>query len=183
MDLSVILLLIAAVIVAAAAWYSMRKRRSASLRRRFGPEYEAEVRHHGNQSRAETELERRLKRVERLNLAPLSDKERDEFSELWRLNQERFVDNPGAAIQQADDLVCEVMKARGYPMSEFENRADDLSVDHPHVVRNYRAAHGIAERHARGEGDTEDLRRAFVYYRDLFAELLEPAAVREEVRR
>lgn len=183
MDLSVVLVVIVAGVILLGAWYFMQKRKSKTLRGRFGPEYEATVRRHGDRSRAETELERRVKRVERFKITALREEDRDRFAELWRRNQEHFVDDPGAAIQQADKLVCDVMKARGYPMSEFESRAEDLSVDHPHVVRNYHAAHDIAERHARGEADTEDLRRAFVYYRELFAELLEPATIREEVRR
>jgi FtsZ-interacting cell division protein ZipA len=183
MDLSLILVLVIAAIVALAAWHFIQKRKSKSLRSRFGPEYDSTVRRHSDRSRAEAELERRVKRVERFHIRPLREQDRERFAELWRCNQEHFVDDPGAAIQQADNLLCEVMKARGYPMSEFENRAEDLSVDHPHVVRNYRAAHHIAERHSRGNADTEDLRRAFVYYRDLFAELLETERIREEVKR
>jgi hypothetical protein len=87
--------------------------------------------------------------------------------------QAHFVDDPAASIQEADRLVMDVMRARGYPMSEFEHRAEDLSVDHPHVVRNYRAAHAIALQHETGQASTEDLRKALVYYRDLFDDLLE----------
>jgi hypothetical protein len=183
MDTSTILVLALVAIILFAAWYVIRKRKSMALKGRFGPEYDAAVRHHGDRTRAETELTDRLKRVERFSIKPLSPQDRERFVELWRGNQARFVDNPGAAIEEADNLVCDVMNARGYPMSEFERRAEDLSVEYPHVVRNYRAAHKIAERHSRGEADTEDLRRAFVYYRDLFSELLEPHAVREEVHK
>jgi hypothetical protein len=183
MDPTVILVLVLAAIALLAVWFYMQKRKSTELKGRFGPEYEAAVHRHGDPKKAETELERRVKRVEKFQIRPLGERDRAEFLELWRRNQARFVDDPGAAIEEADHLVCDVMKARGYPMEEFERRADDLSVDHPHVVRNYRAAHAIAELHVRGEADTEELRRALVFYRDLFAELLEPHELREEVRR
>jgi hypothetical protein len=181
MDATVIVLLALAAIAIVAVWFYMQKRRSTELKGRFGPEYEAAVHRHGDPKKAELELERRVKRVKRFEIRPLSERHRSEFLESWRRNQARFVDDPGAAVAEADNLVCDVMNTRGYPMGEFENRADDLSVDHPHVVRNYRAAHAIAERHGRGEADTEDLRRAMVFYRDLFAELLEPHTVHEEV--
>ena len=183
MDQSMMLVLVLAVVALAAVWYFVQKRKSSALQGRFGPEYENAVREHGDRSRAETELDRRVKRVEKLNIRPLGSQDRKHFAELWTRNQAHFVDDPGAAIQEADHLVIDVMKARGYPMTEFESRAADLSVDHPHVVRNYRAAHEIADRHSQGQADTEDLRRAFVYYRDLFAELLDPHTVREEIHK
>jgi hypothetical protein len=164
-------------------WYFFEKKKSTELRRRFGPEYDATVSQHKSRTQAESELASRLERVEKFKIRPLNEADRTQFLEMWQRNQAHFVDDPGAAIQEADNLVCEVMKARGYPMSDFDRRAEDLSVDHPLVVRNYRAAHEIAERHVRGETDTEDLRRGIVYYRDLFEELLEPQRVRQEVRR
>src|SRR5205823_288933 len=106
----------------------------------------------------------------KIHIRPLSNEEHDRFASEWHTVQAQFVDDPMGSIEQADRLVNEVMNARGYPMAEFDNRADDLSVSYPHVVRNYRAAHVIAVRHR--EASTEDLRQALVHYRELFDELL-----------
>ena len=130
------------------------------------------MREFGNRPKAEDALAARQKRMEKIQVHPLSHEERDRFADQWHDIQARFVDDPPGSIEQADRLVCDVMKARGYPMSEFEHRAEDLSVDHPHVVRNYRAAHQIAMRHEQGQASTEDLRQGLVYYRDLFDELV-----------
>jgi len=155
------------------AWYLMRERRTKELRSRFGPEYEYAMREFGNRPKAEDALAARQRRMGKLNVHPLSTEERDRFSNQWHDLQARFVDDPSGSIEEADRLVCDVMKARGYPMAEFEHRAEDLSVDHPHVVRNYRAAHQIALRREQGQANTEDLRQGLVYYRDLFDELLD----------
>jgi hypothetical protein len=170
-----IVLLIAAVlvIIAVCAWYLMRERRSQRLRSRFGPEYDDVLRRYGDRPRAEDALAGREKRMEKIHIRPLSPDEHDRFADQWHTVQARFVDDPPGSIHDADQLVCEVMRARGYPMSEFNRRADDLSVDHPLVVRNYRMAHEIAENHDKGQASTEDLRQALVYYRDLFDDLLE----------
>jgi len=167
------LIIIAVIVVAILAWYLMRERRTSRLRSRFGPEYEYAMREFGNRPKAEDALAAREKRMEKIHVHPLSNEDRDRFSDQWHDVQARFVDDPAASITEADRLVCDVMKARGYPMSEFEHRAEDLSVDHPHVVRNYRAAHQIAQRHDKGQASTEDLRQGLVYYRDLFDELLD----------
>ena len=151
----------------------MTRKRSDHLRSRFGPEYERTVRQSGNRQRAERELERREKRVEQLHIHPLSPRHRDEFANAWRKDQARFVDDPGGAVTEADRLVQEVMRARGYPVADFERRVEDVSVGHPHLVQNYRAAREVAERNRRGEANTEELRKALVYYRALFEELLE----------
>ena len=127
----------------------------------------------GNRPKAEETLEKRERRMAKIQMRSLSHEEHDRFADQWHDVQLHFVDDPSASIQEADRLVCDVMRARGYPMSEFEHRAEDLSVDHPHVVRNYRAAHAIALRQEEGKAGTEDLRQALVYYRDLFDELLE----------
>src|SRR4051812_19144224 len=180
----IVLIIIAVIAIGALAWYLMRERRTKELRSRFGPEYEFAVREFGNRPKAEDALAARQKRMEKLNVHPLSREERDRFADQWHEVQARFVDNPSGSIEDADRLVCDVMKARGYPMSEFEHRAEDLSVDHPHVVRNYRAAHDIAMRREQGQASTEDLRQGLVYYRDLFDELLEAqVAGRKEYRR
>jgi hypothetical protein len=151
----------------------MWQRRSQHLRSRFGPEYERTLRESGDRGRAERELERREKRVQQLHIHPLSPRHRDEFVSAWRKDQARFVDDPGGAVTEADRLVQEVMKTRGYPVADFERRVEDISVGHPHLVQNYRAAREVAERNRRGEATTEELRKALVYYRALFEELLE----------
>jgi hypothetical protein len=170
---------IVAIIVAVAlgVMLLMYRRRSDHLRSRFGPEYERTVHESGGRRSAERELERREKRVERLHIHPLSPRHRDQFIAAWRNDQSRFVDDPSGAVTEADRLVQEVMKHRGYPVSDFDRRVEDISVDHPHLVQNYRAARDLAERNRRGQADTEELRRALVYYRALFEELLEAQEV------
>jgi len=170
---AVILIVVAVAIIAILAWYLARERRSKRLRSRFGPEYEYVMREVGNRPKAEEALEKRERRMAKIQMRPLSHEEHDRFADQWHDVQLRFVDDPSASIEEADRLVSDVMRARGYPMSEFEHRAEDLSVDHPQVVRNYRAAHAIALRQEEGKAGTEDLRQALVYYRDLFDELLE----------
>jgi hypothetical protein len=132
----------------------------------------------GNVMRAEAALAEREKRVERLHIRPLSADEAARFGEAWRAIQARFVDDPRGAVTDADKVVGEVMHARGYPLGDFEQRVADISVDHPDVVMNYRAAREIADRHARGQASTEDLRQAMVHYRALFRDLLERPADR-----
>ncbi len=168
------IIVIAVVVVAliVVAWAILRKRRTEALRRRFGPEYERTVREQGP-VRAETTLLGRRERVERLPIRTLGVAEREHFVSEWRGVQSRFVDDPKRAVTEADKLVIHVMQARGYPTSDFEQRAADISVDHPQVVDNYRAAREIALRHRRGEATTEDLRNAMLYYRSLFDDLLQ----------
>jgi hypothetical protein len=181
-----ITLLIVAVLVilGVLAWYLARERQSQRLRSRFGPEYEHTLRELGSRSQTEETLARREKRVESIHVHPLARDQRDHFAHDWHNVQARFVDDPPGSIEDADRLVSDVMRARGYPMSDFERRAEDLSVDHPYVVRNFRAAHEIAMRHEKGQASTEDLRQALVHYRDLFDELLEAhAAGPREIRR
>jgi hypothetical protein len=170
--------------VAAVAWYVLRQQRSKKLRSHFGPEYDHAVREFGDRPKAEDALQARQKRMEKIHVHPLAAQEKERFANQWHNVQLQFVDNPSGSIHEADRLVCDVMRARGYPMSDFDHRAEDLSVDHPQVVRNFRAAHDIALRHEKGEASTEDLRKALVYYRDLFDELLEAhMAGPREVRR
>ena len=118
-------------------------------------------------------LEHRAERTENYHIRSLSKEEQQRFTDEWRHTQARFVDDPPLAIREADHLVCEVMRMRGYPMADFDRRAEDLSVDHPDVIRTYRNAHEIAVTEQEGRATTEDLRRAMVYYRELFDELLE----------
>jgi hypothetical protein len=159
-------------VVALAVWALMRRNRSERLARRFGPEYERVVNRVGDKTKAEAELDARARRREALRIVPLPADERERFARDWASAQARFVDDPTAAIAEADRLVEEVMNRRGYPMAEFEQRAADISVDHPRTVETYRAAHALAIGSQRGEVSTEDLRQAMVHYRELFAELL-----------
>jgi hypothetical protein len=179
----VVLVAIAVLAVLVAIWLFMQKRRTEHLQRGFGPEYERTVHETGDRNRAESELHEREKRVEKLRIRPLSSEEQSRFAAQWEQTQARFVDDPGSSIDDADRLVGTVMQARGYPVGEFEQRAADISVDHPEVVSNYRAAHRIAVDHERGESSTEDLRQGIVHYRALFDELLQGDSVQQEVRR
>jgi FtsZ-interacting cell division protein ZipA len=170
--LIIVAVVIIAILVAAVWWYSMRQR-SAKLQEKFGPEYERTVAEKGDTRKAEDELTDRQKRVSKLEIKPLAADERRRFNDEWRAVQARFVDDPSAAVRDADTLVGRVMEARGYPVGDFEQRAADVSVDHPTVLEHYRAAHAVALRHAQGQASTEDLRQAMVNYRALFTELLE----------
>lgn len=151
----------------------MQRRQSKHLRSRFGPEYDHEVEEKGSRRKAEVELANREKRVKKLDVRPLEPTARDGFRHRWTEVQARFVDEPPGAVAEADDLLGEVMRTRGYPVSDFEQSAGDISVDHPQVVTHYRAGHDIAVRHERGEASTEELRQAMIHYRALFDELVE----------
>ena len=170
--LIIVAVVIIGILVAAVWWYSMRQR-SAKLQERFGPEYERTVAERGDTRKAEDELTDRQKRVSKLEIKPLAADERRRFNDEWQAVQARFVDDPSAAVRDADTLVGRVMEARGYPVGDFEQRSADVSVDHPTVLEHYRAAHAVALRHAQGQASTEDLRQAMVNYRSLFDELLE----------
>jgi hypothetical protein len=171
-------LILAAVLVVAliavAAWAAAQRRRKESwrLQQRFGPEYVRLVNEVGR-SKAEAELAAREKRVEGLDIVALSTADATKFRQAWVAIQARFVDDPKTSVVEADHLVYDLMAKRGYPMGDFERRAADISVDHPAVVSNYRAARAIALRDERSEATTEELRKAVVHYRALFQELLE----------
>jgi hypothetical protein len=173
------------VIIALFAWLygRNRKNKTAGLRQKFGPEYDRAVLTHGSERKAEAKLADRKERVEKLNLRDLDRVESERFAKQWESVQSRFVDSPKGAVAEADDLVSAVMKARGYPVSDFDQRSADISVDHPRVVQNYRSAHAIALRVGKDQATTEDLRTAMIHYRSLFEELVQvPAAVeRKEV--
>ena len=154
------------------AWSYTSRRRRVNLRERFGPEYERTVQAVGP-ARADAVLQERAQRVSRFNLRTLTTEQSDAFSREWRRIQTRFVDDPDGAVADADQLVTQVMTARGYPLEDFDRRADDVSVDHPVVVQNYRTARALAVRRQRGEAGTEEMRQAVVNYRALFDELLE----------
>jgi hypothetical protein len=170
--LAIVIAILAVAIILFVIWAELRRRRRVSLQARFGPEYERTVREIGS-NRAESVLLDREKRVEKFNIRDLTVEERERFVTAWRTVQSRFVDAPQDAVREADLLVDRLMRMRGYPMSAFDQRAADISVDHPLVVDNYRAAHQIALRHRRGQATTEDLRNALIYYRSLFDELLQ----------
>jgi FtsZ-interacting cell division protein ZipA len=176
----ILVVVIAVIAVAAIAFVTARKRRSAKLRERFGPEYDRVLQKEGDARKAEGVLEFREKRREKFTLHPLSEADKSSFDVRWREVQSRFVDDPRGAVTVADGLVTEVMQKRGYPIGEFEQRAADISVDHPVVVENYRAAHTIALRHSSGQASTEDLRQAMVHYRALFQELLDESQPQRE---
>jgi hypothetical protein len=160
-----------------------RKHKTADLRHKFGPEYERAVLTHGSERKAEAKLADRERRVEKLNIRDLDPVEREQFSKRWESVQSRFVDSPKGAVAEADDLVSSLMKTRGYPVSDFDQRAADISVDHPRVVENYRSAHEIALRVGKDAATTEDLRTAMIHYRSLFDELVQvpPTVVRAAV--
>ena len=178
-----LIVLVAAVIliIAVLAWLYMRQRRSttADLRRKFGPEYERAVREHGSERKAEAKLADREKRLEKFTIRDLDPMERERFSNQWGAVQSRFVDSPKGAVAEADDLVSSLMKTRGYPVSDFDQRAADISVDHPRVVENYRSAHDIALRVGENGASTEDLRTAMIHYRSLFEELVQVTTIVE----
>lgn len=169
----IVLAVVAVVVLAAVGWLVWQRKRSEALRAQYGPEYDRTVRQMGDQHRAESELMKRQERVEQLDIHPLSASQRSDYMDRWRTVQAKFVDDPKGAVTDADGLVTDVLKARGYPVADFDQRAADLSVHHPRVVENYRAARDIAQRHRRGEATTEDLRQAMVFYRALFEDLLE----------
>lgn len=173
----ILVVILVAAAVGAIVGISMYKRRqSTRLKTRFGGEYDRTVQELGDQTRAEAELKQREARVAKFTIRPLTEEQAERFSQAWNRTQGRFVDNPKGAVVEADKLVTELMTARGYPMGDFERRASDISVDHPGVVESYRSARAIAARNARGEADTEELRKAVVHYRTLFADLLEVPA-------
>jgi len=160
------------VLIAVAAWIFMQKRRTNALRSKFGPEYDRAVRAEGTSKQAERVLAERQKRIQQFEIKPLSETDRRKFGEAWEQQQAYFVDQPREAVRNADKLLTEVMKVRGYPVADFEQRAADVSVDHPVVVENYRVAHRIALEDSEHPATTEQLREAMIHYRALFADLL-----------
>jgi hypothetical protein len=165
--------IIAIAVMALLAWFAWRSYRRHSLQHRYGPEYARAVHDYGSDDRAVSALEKREERLRKYRLRALSRREQEQFAVKWRNTQARFVDDPRGSVREADQLMCQVMETRGYPMADFERRAEDLSVQYPRVVDNYRAAHRIALADVDGKASTEDLRRAFVCYRELFADLLD----------
>jgi len=169
------------VMIAVLAVLYARKRRSttADLRKKFGPEYDRAVLVHGAGRKAETKLEDREKRIEKLNIRDLDPTEHERFLKQWESVQSRFIDSPKGAVAEADDLVSSLMRVRGYPLSDFDERAADISVDHPRMVENYRSAHEIGLRLGKTEATTEELRTAMIHYRWLIEELMQVPTVVE----
>jgi hypothetical protein len=170
----IVLGIAAAILVLGIVAAAMRTRRTRSLQEHFGPEYDRTVERAGDRREAERELSEREKRHDALDLRPLAPDARDRYIALWEETQGLFVDDPPGAVSEADSLVQRVMRARGYPVDDFEQRAADISVEHPELVEKYRTAHGIAQASERGEASTEDLRQSVRHYRALFVELLGP---------
>jgi len=168
-----VLIIVVVVLLAVVGVLVTRQRQSAQLREGFGPEYDRVVSERGDQRAAEAELRERRERRRSYDIKPLGAAARDRYAERWRATQARFVDQPASALSEADGLLDEVMRERGYPVEDFEQQAADVSVDHPDVVEHYRQAHAI---HSGRKASTEDLSQAMVHYRALFAELLEPPA-------
>lgn len=160
-------------LIGVAVWMTVNQRRSRRLKEHFGPEYDRVVERSWNRSSAEEELQQREERVKQYKIVALSDADRNHYQHAWDQVQNRFVDDPRGAATEADELIFGVMERRGYPVNGFDQAAADLSVDHPTVVENYRAATAIARRNRHGEAGTEDLRQALVYYRALFHDLLQ----------
>jgi hypothetical protein len=170
---SLIALIVAVLAVTLAIWALIQREKTRKLTRAFGPEYDRVSEHEKSSRRAETVLEERQKRVANYRIRPLTSEERDVFGAKWHATQEHFVDAPREAVAQADLLITEVMRVRGYPISDFDQRAADLSVDHPGVVEDYRVAHNIAMHDAKAPAATEDLRKAMQHYRSLFEQVLD----------
>lgn len=169
------IVIIAVILIAAGlAWLLVRRTRTRTLQRDFGSEYDRTMARAGDRGAAETDLRDRRDRVGALELRPLSQADHDRFASDWTKVQAEFVDAPGEAVGDADHLIQQVMMKRGYPVEDFDRRAADISVQHPDVVENYRSAHSIAVKESRADtdADTEALRKAMVYYRSLFDELL-----------
>ena len=179
--LIVIAIIVVAMLIVAGAWTFVRQRRTAALRARFGPEYDHVLHSARTSAEAERELHERQVRVESFSIRPLSREDADRFSAAWRNVQARFVDEPRSAVLEADRLIGEVMRSRGYPVDDPSRRLDDLSVDHAHVLNHYRAGREIVARHESGSASTEDLRQAMVHFRARFDELV--AATRPAARR
>ena len=172
-------------LIAVGVWFYYRQFRSRRLKERFGAEYDHTVRKLRDRDLAETELQKREERVKRYHIVPLSDADCTAYEERWVAIQGRFVDDPRRAVEEGHQLIFAVMKKRGYPTSDFEQAAADLSVEYPEFVSNYREATRIADDNRRGAAKTEDLRQALVHYRALFRELLQttaPGATRDVLR-
>lgn len=178
----VVVVIVVLAAVAVAGFVLVKRRRSTQLQQRFGSEYERTVDEAGDRSTAEKDLKQREKRRSQFEVTPLSSASADRYRDEWKNIQQRFVDEPGHAVEQADRLVVRMMRECGYPVEEFDKRADDISVDHPDVSQNYREAHSVAVTQSQGQADTEQLRQAVTSYRRLVDALLENRGVTDQGR-
>lgn len=163
---------IVGMVIGAAVVYAAQQARTKRLKERFGPEYGRAVAETGNRSQAEAVLENRERRIQGLHIRTLDAGQQVRFLGRWREIQARFVDDPGGTLREADRFIAEVMSVEGYPVQDFDQRAADISVNHPTVVENYREGHATAVKHGQGRATTEDLRKAMLHYRNLFEELI-----------
>jgi hypothetical protein len=170
---TILLVVVLLAVVLAVGWFVGERLRSQKLRNRFGPEYERRVSASDNRRTAERELAELRKRHAEFDLRPLPQDARGRYTEQWTQVQERFVDRPGESVAEAESLVQAVMRERGYPVGDFERQAEDLSVEHAAAVDHYREGHGVLMRHQQSEASTEELRKALVGYREMFAALVE----------
>ena len=172
MTTTIVVVVIVLLLLAAAAYFFMQNQRRAQLHKRFGPEYERQVESADNRAEAERHLTEVARKRDKLDIRELDDTQRAGFLEQWQVVQARFVDEPAAAVDGAENLVDDVLRTRGYPADDFDAQTELVAADHPEVVQHYRAGHDAHERHRRtGQTDTEDLRQAFVHYRALFDSL------------
>ena len=169
-------------VLAVVVWQALARRRTGRLQQQFGPEYDRTLDTTDSKRDAEAELQAREERRQQLEIRPLSQAARERYLQSWQSVQAQFVDDPGGAVASADSLIQSVMAERGYPVDDFDQRAADVSVDHPQVVENYRHGHRLAQASADGSDSTEDLRQAMRHYRALFDELVEPAAEQATTR-
>jgi hypothetical protein len=179
--LMMVAIVVVAIVVVVAVWMLFRRRKTAALRARFGPEYDHVLHAARTPAEAERELLDRQSRVEKFSIKPLSREDAERFSAAWKGVQAKFVDDPRNAVIEADQLIADVMRRRGYPLDDPNRLIDDLSVDHAHVINHYRAGREIVARHEQGKASTEDLRQAMVHFRALFDELV--AGTRPNIRR
>jgi len=174
MDIGVVIgiIVVLAIVAAIGFWLFNSKKHEGDLKRDFGPEYDRELQRTGSKSEAQKELEERQKRVKSYTIVDLSPEDQRKYAEEWRVIEAHFVDDPGGAVKDADDMVGRLMISRGYPMSDADQMAADISVDHPNVVQNYRSAHIIYTEHDGGRASTEALRQAMMHYRAVADDLL-----------
>ena len=176
--IAVVLVLVVVGVIIAVVF--ARRNRSKSFKEKFGPEYDRTVESAGDEKKAQKELNERKKHVDTLNIRPLSVSERERYQAEWTAIQAKFVDEPGEATVEADHLIMDVMKVRAYPVSDFDQRAADISVTYPALVSNYRAAREIAIKNEQHSANTEELRLAMIHYRSLFDDLLKEETVSTE---
>jgi hypothetical protein len=176
----ILIAIVLIVVLGVAAYFQWRRKNTLKLRQRFGSEYERAVVEHGSERKAEARLAARETRVEKLRIRDLGAAQRERFVADWRSVESRFLDHPKGAVTEADELVSALLQARGYPVSGFEQSAEDVSVNYPRMMEYYRSAHAVAVRPGKAEASTEELRSAMIDYRTLFDELVQVQTPAEE---